>query len=152
MEDGVSQHAQGPDRVTEAEYVSATEGPNRDTESYYKATPAPGDYRDDRNAPPPMAASEDTDRLDLRPRKGQQNASPALGIGVPPAVADLPWMWIVMGIAAIGGMSLVGGGVLIYLWAGGESVPEDAPAEAEQEQQPDPDQEWEGLKVKKGLR
>ena len=137
----------GPDRVTETDYVSATSGPNRDTESYYKATPAPGEFQDERIAPPaPTFSNEDSDdRLKLRPRKSGEVTAPKPRPGL--ALPDLPWLWILGGIVAVGGMTVVAGGMLVYLWTGGSNPPEN-PQGAEQETT----EEWEGLKVKKGLQ
>ncbi len=147
------ENAQGPDRVTETEYVSATQGPNRDTESYYKATPAPGELRDDRTAPPPSSPSHPTltsdntgERLSLRTRSNADQSD--VGAGPLSQLSGLPWLWIGGGIAAIMCMSVVGGGLLLYLMWGGGEEPQSA---SEQQQQQDED-EWEGLKVKKGLR
>ncbi|MCB9673509.1 MAG: hypothetical protein H6737_00240 [Alphaproteobacteria bacterium] len=121
--------------VTETGYVAATKGPASDTETYYKATPAPGDWRED-HGPPTQSSftSKEPERLALR-GKSKGGGS---GEG-----RSIPWLWIGAGVLAIGFIGSVSVLVAIYALMS-NPTPDEQPQEDEKT--------WEGLKVKKGLR
>ena len=134
----MSRGSQGP-KVSETGYVSTTDGPASDTESYYKATPAPGQRVEWRDGPPAERTSAKTPlRLSFRSRSPESDERGGIAI---------PWMWIGAGAGLLGlfaVMTALGG---LVVW--GLSPSDDASEDSEQTQD---DKTWEGLKVKKGLR
>ena len=133
----MSRRSQGP-KVSETGYVSTTDGPASDTESYYKATPAPGQRVEWRDGPPAARASAKTPmRLSFRSREPNSGEKRSIAI---------PWMWIgagagILGLFAV--MTALGGLVVWGLYPSGD---------ADDSEQTQDDETWEGLKVKKGLR
>ncbi len=125
--------------VTETAYVPTTDGPARDTEAFYKGTPAPGErvleYGEARDAPGKSATPDriPRDRMgrSIAPVETEKKRS------MLPAVALAAGLFCLLGIGALAAA----------MWARSSPAPI-APVSVEPEQE----KQWEGLKVKKGLR
>lgn len=125
--------------VTETAYTRTNDAPRSDTHAFYKGTPAPGErVFDDRSAADAPTRASTPDRI---PRSQMSQSLPVVKAeknrSMLPLVAVGAGLFCLLGIGALAAA----------MWARSSPAPIAPPAA-----EPQQEKQWEGLKVKKGLR
>jgi hypothetical protein len=130
---------EGPE-VRESDYVGTTRGPDQDTESYYKRTPAPGSRTQEWRDAPEGPKDHESDG-----EPGWISRSAVHGTRASEPTFKVPWLALLFGAGVLTSLSIIVVGVLLLLFTSAGGTP---PAPAVEEEP----ESWQGLRVKKGLR